>query len=64
MMLRILRRATGLFAAYVVVLLAVVVAGFLYGAVGAWATFAWGIAVSAGTVVYVGRKWRRPRFDE
>ena len=54
-MLRLLRRAMLAFAAYAGVLFAVVIAGFLGGAVGLWAAAAWGAVVIAVAVVY-GRK--------
>jgi hypothetical protein len=54
-MLRLIRRAALLFGAYSSLLLAVVVAGFLGGAVGIWAAILWGAAILVGLALY-GRK--------
>lgn len=52
-MLRLARRAGLLFASYAGLLLAIVIAGFLGGAVGIWASIVWGAAVIAGLSLYV-----------
>jgi hypothetical protein len=44
-MARLSRRALWLFLGYAAVLVAVVVAGFLAGAVGLWAALLWGAAL-------------------
>jgi len=62
-MLRLTRRAALLFAAYVTLLLAVVVAGFLASAVGVWAAILWGVAILAGLALYL-RQRQRPPDDE
>jgi hypothetical protein len=43
------------FAIYASVPAAVIVAGFLYEALGLWATILWGVAILAGLALY-GRK--------
>ncbi len=53
---RLARRALLLFSGYVAILAAVVVAGFLGGVLGIWASILWGLGVLAGLVSY-GR-WR------
>lgn len=58
-MFRLLHRALFLFGAYVALLATVVVAGFLGGAVGIWASVLWGVGVLAGVVVYVRRHLAR-----
>lgn len=63
-MLRLTRRAALLFGAYVSLLLAVVVAGFLASAVGLWAAILWGAAVLAGLALYGRRRLQRPPADE
>jgi hypothetical protein len=55
-MLRLARRAGLLFGAYVALLLAVLVAGFLSAAVGIWASVLWGAAVLAGLALYVRQR--------
>lgn len=60
-MRRLGRRALVLFGAYTVVILAVVIAGFLGGAVGIWAVL-WGAVLLGGLVLYLRRR-RRPRID-
>jgi hypothetical protein len=60
---RLLRRALLLFGAYVALLAAVVVAGFLGGAVGIWASVIWGVGVLAGIVVYARRRHARAALD-
>lgn len=51
-MLRLARRAGLLFGANAALILAVVVAGFLGGAVGIWAAVLWGAVVLAGLALY------------
>jgi hypothetical protein len=60
---RLGRRALLLFGAYTVVILAVVIAGFLGGAVGIWASVLWGAVLLGGLVLYLRRRSRRPRVD-
>jgi len=55
-MLRLIRRASLLLAAYVAPLAAAVVAGFLAAAVGLWAAIIWGAALAAAIVVFVKQK--------
>jgi hypothetical protein len=55
-MRRLAFRAIKLFLAYAALLLAVVVAGFLYGALGLWAAILWGCAVVFGVAIYVKKK--------
>jgi hypothetical protein len=52
---RLARRALFLFGGYTAVLAAVVVAGFLYGALGIWASILWGVGILGGLALY-GRK--------
>lgn len=59
-MLRLARRAAQLFGAYVLLILAVVAAGFLAGALGIWAAILWGIMILAGLVLYCRRRSSRP----
>jgi hypothetical protein len=61
---RLLRRALLLFGAYAALLAAVVVAGFLGGAVGIWASILWGLGVLAGIVIYGWRRLRQSRGDQ
>ena len=63
-MLRLTRRAALLFGAYVSLLLAVVMAGFLAGAVGLWAAILWGAAVLAALALYGRRRLQRPSADD
>jgi hypothetical protein len=49
------RRALLGFAVYVSVPAAVIVAGFLYAALGLWATILWGLLILVGLALY-GRK--------
>jgi hypothetical protein len=53
---KLLRRALLLFGAYAALLAAVVVAGFLGGAVGIWASILWGAGVLFGIVLYGRRR--------
>lgn len=59
---RLGRRALLLFGAYTAVILAVVIAGFLGGAIGIWASVLWGAVLLGGLVLYLRRR-RRPRID-
>jgi Flp pilus assembly protein TadB len=52
-MLRLTRGAGLLLAAYLALLLAVVIAGFLAAAVGLWAAVLWGVVLVAGLALYV-----------
>lgn len=63
-MLRLTRRAALIFGAYVSLLLAVVGAGFLAGAVGLWAAILWGAAVLAALALYGRRRLQRPSAGE
>jgi len=63
-MLRLTRRAALLFGAYTALLLAVVVAGFLAGAVGIWAAILWGAAILAGLALYGRRRFQQPPRNE
>ena len=63
-MLRLVRRAGLLFGAYTGLLLAVVVAGFLGGAIGIWASILWGVALLTGLAVYMRQRLQRPPADE
>ena len=58
-MLRLTRRAALLLAAYLGLILAVVVAGFLGAALGLWASVLWGAAVLAGLTFSVRRRLQR-----
>jgi hypothetical protein len=60
---RLGRRALLLFGAYAAVILAVVIAGFLGGAVGIWASVLWGAVLLGALVLYLRRRSRRPRID-
>ena len=60
-MLRLLRRALLLFAAYAAVLAAIVVAGFLGSAIGIWASILWGAGILAGLAIYVRQRLQRSR---
>lgn len=53
---RLLRRALLLFAIYTTVLAAVVVAGFLGGALGIWASILWGAGILSGVAIYGRRR--------
>jgi hypothetical protein len=63
-MLRLTRRAALLFGVYASPLLAVVVAGFLAGAVGIWAAILWGVAILAGLALYGRQRLQQPPEDE
>ena len=56
-MCRLAVRALQVFGAYAALLAAVVAAGFLYGAVGLWATILWGCVVVIAVVAYARRRW-------
>lgn len=60
-MRRLGRRALLLFGAYTAVILAVVIAGFLGGAIGIWASVLWGAVLLGGLILYLRRRSRRPR---
>jgi len=62
-MSRFARRAGLLFASYAGLLLAVVIAGYLGGAIGIWASILWGAAVIGGVALYVRRRDRRTADD-
>jgi hypothetical protein len=55
-MLRLMRRAGLLLAAYIGLLLAVIAAGFLAAAVGIWAAILWGAALIAVLALYVRKR--------
>jgi hypothetical protein len=55
-LLRLLRKALLLVGIYASVLAAVVVAGFLGGAIGIWASTLWGVAVLVGLALYARRR--------
>lgn len=57
-------RALLLFGAYVAVIAAVVVAGFLGSAVGIWASVLWGVALLGGLVLYLRRRSRQPQSGQ
>jgi hypothetical protein len=61
--MRLLGRAARLFLAYSAVILAVIVAGFLGGAVGIWASILWGLMLVSGIALYRRRQRLRPRTD-
>jgi hypothetical protein len=63
-MLRLTRRAALLLGAYTSLLLAVVVAGFLGGAVGIWAAVLWGIGLLAGLALYLRQRLQRQAADD
>jgi hypothetical protein len=55
-LLRLSRKALLLLGIYATVLAAVVVPGFLGGAIGIWASILWGGGVLAGLPLYVRRR--------
>ena len=59
-MRRLGRRALLLFGAYTAVILAAVIAGFLGGAVGIWASVLWGTVLLGGLVFYLRRRGANP----
>ena len=63
-LLRLLRKALLLLGIYASVLAAVVVAGFLGGAIGIWASILWGAIVLTGLALYGRQRLYRPRKDE
>lgn len=62
-MRRLFRRALLLLAIYVTVLALVVVAGFLGGALGIWASILWGVGVLVGIAIYGRRGLARTASD-
>jgi hypothetical protein len=62
-LLRLARKALLLFGIYATALAAVVVAGFLGGAIGIWASILWGVVVLAGVTLYARRRVIRRRLD-
>lgn len=62
-MLRLLRRVLLLIGTYAAVMVAVILAGFLAGAVGIWASILWGAGILAGIVVYARRRHARTALD-
>ena len=63
-MRRLTRRTALLFGAYIGLLLAVVVAGFLASAIGIWAAILWGAAVLGGLAIYWRRRFQRRPEEE
>jgi hypothetical protein len=55
---RLAGRAALVFGAYLSLLLAIVIAGFLGSAVGIWASIVWGVAILAGLGLYVRSRSR------
>jgi hypothetical protein len=49
-----------MFGAYLGLLLAVLIAGFLAAAVGTWVAVLWGVALLAGLAFYLGHRLQRP----
>lgn len=62
-MARLARRALLGFAIYASVPAAVVVAGFLYGALGIWASILWGLGILAGLVIYGRQRLNQSRGE-
>jgi FtsH-binding integral membrane protein len=62
-MLRLARRAGLLFASYVGLILAIVIAGFLGSAIGIWASIVWGAVILAALALYVRRRLQEQRDD-
>lgn len=62
-MRRLFRRALLLLAIYVTVLALVVVAGFLGGALGIWASILWGVGVLIGIAIYGRQRLARTASD-
>lgn len=62
-MLRLFRKALLLLGIYASVLAAVVVAGFLDGAIGIWASILWGVGILAGLALYIRRRVVRRRLN-
>lgn len=60
-MLRIARRACLLFGAYVALLVAVIVAGFIGQRVGIWASVLWGLALLAAVTFVVRQRLNQSR---
>jgi hypothetical protein len=63
-MLRLTRRAGLLLGAYIGLLLAVIAAGFLAGAVGVWAALLWGAALVTGLALYIRKRRLRAHENE
>lgn len=63
LLLRLFRKALLLFGVYATVLAAVVVAGFLGGAIGIWASILWGVGILVGLALYARRRVVRRRLD-
>lgn len=57
------RRALLSFSVYAAVLAAVVVAGFLYAALGLWASLLWGAGIVAGLALYGRKRLSRSRTE-
>jgi len=57
------RRAFLGFAIYASVPAAVIVAGFLYGCFGLWATILWGVAILAGLALYARKRLNQSRIE-
>jgi len=55
-MRRLFRRALLLLGTYIAIIVAVIVAGFLGGALGIWASILWGVGVLAGIAVYARQR--------
>ncbi|HET7052590.1 MAG TPA: hypothetical protein VFI09_01585 [Solirubrobacterales bacterium] len=55
------RRALLLFGIYIAVIAAVVVAGFLGGALGIWASILWGVGVLTAIAIYGRRRFHQSR---
>lgn len=62
-MRRLFMRALLLFGTYTALILAVIVAGFLAGAVGIWASVLWGLVLIA-LVVSLARRRRSPNYPD
>ena len=57
------RRALLGFAIYASVPAAVILAGFLYGRFGLWATILWGVAILAGLALYARKRLNQSRIE-
>jgi len=60
-MARLARRAALLFASYVGLPLAVVIAGFFSAAIGIWASILWGVVVIGGLALYTRHRLQQHR---
>lgn len=56
-------RAILLFGAYVALILALIIAGFLGATIGIWASVLWGVALIGGLGFYLRRRSGRPQTD-